>query len=195
VSTIDASRCADADAAVVELLRAELDGVRILGAARWCEVARQTHGDDTYFGTVGFEVERSPARLEVALGYGAIVQLDAWLARRDQGLQSFVQTAMDPRLREIDVDRPSALVVDFARRLASRWLAIASNDALVLAAAWRWWLIDEPRDLGASAERWHGRSFTFDAHLSQLMSEPLGILELCAPASAITDLSGALART
>ncbi len=188
---MDPSRCADADAAVVELLRAELDGVRILGAARWYEVARETPGDDTYVGAVGFGIERSPARVEVALGHGALVPLDAWLGRRDR---SFVQTAMDPRLREIAVDRPSALVVDLARRLASRWLAIASGDALVLAAAWTWRPIAEPRDLGAIDEPWHGRSFAFDAHLSQLMSEPLGVLELCAPASAITDLSGALAR-
>src|SRR5262245_51585724 len=107
MTTIAAARCVDADAAVVELLRMELGGVRILSEARWHAVAALTAGDDTYFGTVVFAIDGSAARLDVALAYGAMVHIDAWLGD-PAGRQSYVQTAIDPRLREVDVDRPSA---------------------------------------------------------------------------------------
>lgn len=72
-----AARCLAADEALVELLGAELGGVRILGGARWRQLAAAEPGDDLYFGAVGFAIDRSPARLELSLAYGAIVQLDA----------------------------------------------------------------------------------------------------------------------
>jgi hypothetical protein len=163
-----AARCVDADEAVVQLLRAELADVRIISATRWFQVVGGMPGDDTYHGTLAFEIDRAPARLELSLWYGAIVKLDA----------SFAES-----------DRPPARVIDFARRLAACWLAIAGGGVLGLDTGDPVWRpIEAIRDLGPMPETWHGRSFAFDAHLSQLMSEPFGVLELLAPASVLHEL-------
>jgi hypothetical protein len=157
-----------ADAAFVARLAAELGGARITSSASWFE-PRDGIGDDD-LGALVFAAD--DIRIELQLWNSVLGLLDTWLARRDEPVHGapFTHHALDPS--RVHHERPTEPVVRFVRELVDVW-AVAAGHALAIAPSWR--SFDTPRMTVAG---WRGRQLAFDAHLSQLMSEPLGALVL-----------------
>lgn len=158
----------EADAAFVARLTAELGGARITSSVAWFD-ARDGLGDPD-LGALEFAGD---VRIELQLWSSVLGLLDTWLAHRDEPVHGdrFTHHALAPS--RVHLELPTDPVIGFGRELVDVWLVAAGYPRSAAPPTWRPATTRRPAVAGL-----RGRQLAFDAHLAQLLSEPLGELVL-----------------